>query len=408
LIVCGYRYFRTKALAWAVAAGVFAGLMHATKETCIIAFGSMGLALAIMTLASLAGKQPLRQTMTGIKPVHLLLGLATAIGISALFYSAFFRNPHGVLDSYLTYATYFSRGAGAKTVHVHPWYYYLQILVFAQYFHGPIWTEGWIVLLALIGLVAAATGRIAGPIDLRLVRFLALYSVVMTVAYSAVPYKTPWCLLSFLHGMILLAGVGAATLIAWARKPAYRLAVVALLMVAAGHLGFLTYRANFVYYADSRNPYVYAHPTLEIFTIVDRVKEYVGLHGLGQSDEKPIQVAAPGGDYWPLPWYLRAYHVGWCTDIPGDVQPLILLSDTLEQTLSHRLYEDTPRERQRMYLALFDAPYYLWFRPGVKMLGFVRKDLWDERAEQQSDPTALMEGNRGQQQPATGDAVRGQ
>ena len=39
----------------------------------------------------------------------------------------------------------------------------------------------------------------------------------MLVVYSAIPYKTPWCLLGFLHGMILLAGVGAVVLVRSAR-----------------------------------------------------------------------------------------------------------------------------------------------------------------------------------------------
>lgn len=408
LLVCGYRYFRTRSPAWAVAAGLCAGLMHATKETCIIAFGSMGLALAIMALVSRVRNRPIRSMMAGIQPLHLVLGLAAALGVSALFYSSFLHHPQGVLDSYRAYATYLGRGTGEATVHVHPWYYYLQMIVFARYFHGPIWTEGWIVLLALVGVAAAVRGRAGGLIDVRFVRFIALYTIVMTIAYSAIPYKTPWCLLSFLHGLILLAGVGAATLVAWARKPAHRAAVVLLLIAAVGHLAFLAYRANFVYYADSRNPYVYAHPTTEIFTIVDRVKEYVGVQGLGQSDEVPIQVAAPDNDYWPLPWYLRAYHVGWCTDIPDKVEPLILISDKLEQTLTKRLYVDTPRKNQRMYMFLFDAPYYMWFRPGVKMRGFVRKDLWDERANQPVAPAPLREGRRGQRSPKTPDPVRSQ
>ena len=386
VIVCGYRYARTRTPVWAVAAGGFVGLMHATKETCIIALGAMGLALALRALADIAKGRPLRQVTGGIKPLHLLLGLAAAMGVSALFYSSFFQYPQGVLDSYQAYVIYLGRGAGGNTTHVHPWYYYLQMIVFVRYFNGPIWTEGWIVLLALVGLAAAVTGRLRSPIDVKLVRFIALYTVVTTVVYSAVPYKTPWCLLSFLHGMILLAGVGAATLLAWAARPAHRAVAIALLVVAAGHLAFLTYRANFVYYADSRNPYVYAHPTPEIFAIVDKVREHVGVRGLGHSDEMPIQVAMPGRDYWPLPWYLRAYHVGWYTDIPDEVGPLILISDKLEEALTRRLTVETPRENRRMYLYLFDAPYYMWFRPGVKVLGFVRKDLWDEQANQPSAP----------------------
>ena len=59
-----------------------------------------------------------------------------------------------------------------------------------------------------------------------------------------------------------------------------------------------------------------------------------------------------------------------------------------------------------MYMYLFDAPCYIWARPGVKLVGFVRKDLWDEHAARQSDPAALIEGSRDRQTPATGDAVR--
>ncbi len=408
LIVCGYRYLRTRTLPWVVAAGVFAGLMHATKETCIIAFGSTGLALIFMTLAQLRQGQPRRHVTAGIKPLHLILGVAVAVGISALFYSSFLHYPQGVLDSYLTYANYFSRGAGENTVHVHPWYYYLQTILFSRFFNGPIWTEGGIVLLALVGMAAAVRRKSPGPIDADLVQFIALYTVTMTVVYSAVRYKTPWCMLSFLHGLILLAGVGAVTLLAWACRPALRTAVVVVLAAIAGHLAFQAYRANFVYYADSRNPYVYAHPTTEVFTIVDKVKAYVGVHGLGQSDETPIQVAVPGKDYWPLPWYLRAYHIGYSTDIPSEVGPLILISDTLERTLTTRLYQDTPREKQRMYLYLFDPPYYLWFRPGVKMLGFVRKTFRDELDNRESEPVGPKEGKRGQPSPIAGDAVRGQ
>jgi uncharacterized protein (TIGR03663 family) len=400
VIISGYRYLRTRALPWALAAGVFVGLMHATKETCIIALCSMGLALALSSRG-----QP---TRTAIKPLHVVLGLAVAIGISALFYSSFGHNPEGVLDSYLTYATYFDRGAGENTVHVHPWYYYLQMLVFAKYFDGPVWTEGWIVLLALVGLAAAVRGGRLGSIDPKLVRFLAVYTIAVTIVYSAVRYKTPWCLLSFLHGMILLAGVGAVVLLTWVKRRGLRAVFVVLLVGAAGHLAFQAWRANFVYYADSRNPYVYAHPTVEVFAIVEKVKEYADLPGVNGSGTVPIQIAAPGNDYWPLPWYLRAYQVGCYAEIPDEVGPLILISDKLEEALTRRLYVDIPREKRQMYLYLFEAPYYMWLRPGVKMLGFVRKDLWDKRADQASALSGPREPKHGQASPTAGDAVRDQ
>ncbi len=409
VIASGYRYVRTKALFWAVTAGVFAGLMHATKETAIIAFGGMGLALVLTLLLPSGRGRQVREASTAARPIHLILAVAAALGVSALFYSSFLTHPRGVLDSYLTYATYFGRAGGADTVHVHPWYYYLRMLLFARYAGGPIWTEGWIVLLACVGLAAAVRGVRGGLMDLKLVRFIALYTVAITVVYSAIPYKTPWCVLSPLHGMTLLAGVGAVALLVWARRPMSRAVVIALLVVAAAHLAFQTYRANFVYYADSRNPYVYAHPTEEVFTVVAKVEEYVGVNGLGQSSDVPITVAVPGNDYWPLPWYLRAYCVSYTSELPRaeEIGPLVLVSDKLEDTLAQRLYVEMPAERRQMYMYLFDAPYYVWFRPKVKLLGFVRKDLWNARMERQ-DPAELIEDSRGERTPEDRNAVREQ
>jgi uncharacterized protein (TIGR03663 family) len=375
VIVSGYRYVCTRRLLWVIPAGVFLGLMHATKETCIIALGSMALALTVLILNEMRKGRPARGVVTAVKPVHLLIGAGVALGVSALFFSSFFRNPRGILDSYMTYATYFGRAGGEDTVHVHPWYYYLRMLLYARYGHGPVWTEGAIVLLALVGLVVALRGKAAGLVDARLLRFVALYTVSMTVVYAAIPYKTPWCLLGFLHGMILLAGVGAATLWRWARKPVARVSLALLLGVAVAHLAFQAYRGNFVYYADSRNPYVYAHPTPDVFTVADVVQEYAGLYE--DPCDLTVQVACSGRDYWPLPWYLRFYRVGYSDAVPDRVGPLIFVSGDLEGALGHKLYMETPPEQRRMYLYVFDEPYYVWARPQVKLVGFVRKDLWE-------------------------------
>ncbi|NLZ07307.1 MAG: TIGR03663 family protein [Phycisphaerae bacterium] len=400
LIVSGYRYARTRSLVWIVAAGVFAGLMHATKETCVIAFGCMGLAEAVLVLLRIRRQGSWRGAVTGVRLGHVVLGLLAAVCISAVFYSSFFSHPKGVADSYLTYATYLGRAGGHDTTHVHPWPYYLQMLAFSKYEGGPAWTEGAIVLLAAVGLVVAARGKPLLGADPVLLRFIALYTVAMTAVYSALPYKTPWCLLGFFHGMILLAGVGSVALLTWAREPAARAIVAVLLIVLAGHLAFQAYRAGFVYAADSRNPYVYAHTADDIFAVVERVKDFAGLDGLGES--VPIQVACSGKDYWPLPWYLRSYAVAWSVDLPAKIGPLIIISEGLEGGLAHRLYVETPTQDRRMYMYLFDDPYYLWLRPQVKLLGFVRKDIW-ELYHQRPDPTELVEGmhDRQTEQPAS-------
>jgi len=402
-LIGAYQYARTKALLWAVFAGGFVGLMHATKETCIIALGAMGLAWGLVVVLGVSRGRPLREMLRGVRPGHLMAGGLVAVGVSALFCSSFFSHPRGIWDSYLTYAGYFGRAGGHDTTHIHPWSYYLKMLLFSKYASGPIWTEGAIVLLTLVGAVAGVRGKRLGAIDPVLVRFLSLYTVLMVVIYSALPYKTPWCLLSFLHGMILLAGVGAMALLRCLRHPAARTVAVVLMVAAAGHLAYQAYRGSFVYEADSRNPYVYAHPTKELFTVVEKISDYVGIDGVGQT--VPIDVVCSGADYWPLPWYLRGYTVRCSSEIPAEVGPLIVISAELEDALSRRLYLETPREKVRMYMYLFDAPYYVWFRPQVKLVGFVRKDLSDH-FQQRPDPAELLEGQRDKATGEAGDDVR--
>jgi predicted membrane-bound mannosyltransferase len=212
-----------------------------------------------------------------------------------------------------------------------------------------------------------------------------------------VPYKTPWCVLGFLHGMILLAGVGAVVLVRLVPNVLPRLIILCLLFDASVYLTWQSYRCNYIYYADSRNPYVYAHPTTEIFTIVQRVEEMAGaMRKMAQENpdkvKMHIQVICPGKDYWPLPWYFRRFEkdvIGWWDHVDSDTPsaPLIIASPEVEASLTNKLYNLTPPGERKMYLFLFDKPYYMWLRPKVKLLGFVRTDVWNYFQRQQTQTT---------------------
>jgi uncharacterized protein (TIGR03663 family) len=375
-IVFGYRYTRNKNIIWALLTGMSLGLMHATKETCIIAFGSIFLALLLMLLMR-RSKGTLVNASKAIKPSHLIAGLAAGAIVSALFYSSFLTNPGGIPDSVRTYTTYFDR-AGGNTLHIHPWYYYLKILIYSRYADGPIWSEALIVLLAVVGFIAAMTKKGLSSANVNLLRFIGLYTLVLTVVYSVIPYKTPWCMLGFLHGMILLAGVGAVVLVKLMPNVLPRLIILLLLFEGSIHLTWQSYLSNYKLYADSRNPYVYAHPTNEVFTITEKIEEYASVHEDGY--DIPVDVICREDDYWPLPWYLRSFKkIRWSNEVVNDAPsaPLIIASPDFEAALTNKLYALTPLEKRQMYMFLFDKPYYVWLRPQVKLLGFVRKDLWD-------------------------------
>ena len=384
VITSGYRYTRSKSIKWAILAGIFLGLMNATKETCIIAYGSIMLALVLTLLMSGRQNGSVLNTLKAIKPCHLIAALVAAAVVSVLFFSSFLSNPTGILDSVRTYTTYFDR-AGQSQLHIHPWYFYLKMLLYYKYGPGPFWSfwsEGMIVILAGVGFVIAIRGKGLGGVNFHLLRFIAFYTLAMTVVYSVIPYKTPWCLLGFLHGMILLAGVGAVALINMMPNILAKVFIGILLIVAGSHLAWQGYLNSYKYHSDSRNPYVYAHPTMDVFTITERVEELAKVHPDGHAMQ--IQVICPGGDYWPLPWYFRRFEVLWWNDIDKNVMPasVIIASPSVEPELIG-YFDLPPPGKKDLYIPLFDT--YIELRPQVELRGYVTNDLSDSYHQYQSD-----------------------
>lgn len=381
-IACGYRYLKTPVALWALLAGVCLGLMHATKETFVIALGAMGGALLVLLCFRRHGGQWV-DDIKRIKPAHCAVLLLAATAVSVTFFSSFFSNAKGVADSVQTYTTYLDR-AGQTGVHEHPWHYYIGLLGYYQFADGPIFSELLILLLALVGLGFVIKGSVGGA-NAGLLRFIALYTVLMTVVYSLIPYKTPWCLLSFYHGIILLAGVGAAGLLRF-KSEVSKVALGLLLCVGTWHLAYQSVIANDKYNADSRNPYVYSQPGTDVVAIADRVMEMALAHEEGR--DTPIQIFCSLDDYWPLPWYLRGYRVEYGSGVADETKsaPIILIQPPLEEALMRKLYELPLPGQKELYMHLFyddgQVPY-MELRPQVEIRGFVAKSLWDrfERAK---------------------------
>ena len=87
-IVSGYRYARSGNIAWALCTGAMHGLMHATKETCVIQYGAMFLALVLVLLMQ-RRKGSIADWGKMIKPSHIIAGVAAGGAVSALFFSSF-------------------------------------------------------------------------------------------------------------------------------------------------------------------------------------------------------------------------------------------------------------------------------------------------------------------------------
>jgi uncharacterized protein (TIGR03663 family) len=325
-LAAGWRYWRTRRLGWALLAGAGLGLMHGTKETFVISLAAAGLGLGLNQLwnrwvDATAAPESSRRVSTK----HVAAAIAVWLGVAVLLFSSLFHNAAGLRDSVLTYLPWLRRAEGASA-HIHPWYFYLHRLLFFHTAKGPVWSEAFILVLAVIGARAGFMRQGLGDASASFVRFAAFYAFALMAAYSLISYKTPWCLMGFWHGMILLAGVGAAWLIRRARRRVLRYNVDLLLLAGAGHLAWQAWHANTTCASDRSNPYVYAQTSPDLMGLVGKVEELARVYPEG--DRMVVKVAAPDGDYWPLPWYLRNLkRVGWWDQLPADpYAPVMIVS----------------------------------------------------------------------------------
>jgi len=369
VIASVWRYSRSPRLGWLLLAGICIGVMQATKETSVLAYAAMIAGLAALALTrSRDSRTPF---FASVKAWHIAAAAIAALAVCSIFITGFFTNPRALPDVALTYLSYFKRADGAG-LHDHPWYYYLHTLLYAKLGPGPWWSEALIVILAAIGITAAAVKESIPGANIQFVRFLAVYTVVLTALYSLIPYKTPWCMLGFLHGMILMAGIGTIVLLQALKWRPLQAAAIAALALGLLQLAGQTRLANGRYQADTRNPYVYAHTSTDLLRLANRFEQLAAVSP--QRHNTLIKVMTP--DYWPLPWYLRKFtRVGyWNAPTPDPDAPIIVTSTDLEPKLKPLLHGHYQTEHYGL-------------RPEVLITVFIQQDLWQSfLATQGSSP----------------------
>jgi uncharacterized protein (TIGR03663 family) len=336
-------------LLWLALTGLGVGLLLATKAIAplLLFFTFIAFAIAARTCRentapgsadTLVGL-PLRQSFRTARVLRLFVTTAViAVGVAALFYSSFGRNPRGLLDALGTFAPMFERGVGGATGHEKPWWYYARLFLrFRE--GGYTWDQTPFTLVALAG------AGLAWRTPAHLPRFAALFTALLALALSFAPYKTPWQVVSLVPGLCLLAANALAALGAFAR---FRFVALALALLVAFSLARQTRLAAFLRPADQRNPYAYAHTSPDL-------KKIAAL--AAAAPDGPIKVIAP--EYWPLPWYLRARaEVGYWSGPPDDCDAALVITDLAQADFVRARLRSRYRET------------FLGLRPGVLLVVF--------------------------------------
>ncbi|MBA2433295.1 MAG: TIGR03663 family protein [Chthoniobacterales bacterium] len=273
----GLWKFGTRGYLWCAGMGFFG--MVLTKETYIIHLGCALLAFPVawithrMVRAEDAGPAPQRWNF-----VDMVVVLGTGLAALVFFYSGTFMNWKGVLGLYETFEAWFRTGKEGNG-HEKPWYYWLMLT--GRY--EPVIAVGLLVSLLTLWFRNVH------------LRYLAIYGVGTLMAYSIVPYKTPWCIISFVWPLLFIFGLGVLLLPRHLRRTGQ---IVAGLVVAASLV--LSIRINFYKATTDTEPYVY----VQTYNDIDRLTD--PLLTLARKDPRAYQLVGHmiRQSAYPFPWSL--------------------------------------------------------------------------------------------------------
>ncbi len=354
-------------------------LMFATKETTFITLGTMLIAIPCVMIwqkvygakgdevgtdDSLISWNNFRSALGEGKDRLILLAAVAVVFVyvNVLFFSSYFTYYEGVSKALEAYAIWTKTGTKDHTQS--GFWGYLRW----SFGYGQVGSKLETAVEAAIFILAGLGTAIAFlKARNRVAMFTGLWAVGLFIAYSLIPYKTPWLALSFILPMCLVAGYGIDEM-ARSSIVAVKAAGLALAAAACVLLAYQTYDLNFVNYDNNDRTYVYAHTKRPFLEMMRRIDHYAAKSGKGQ--ELSIDIISP--DYWPMVWYTNdypkaVYHGRFIDTSTADV---IVAKKT-----------DQDREVILRYSGKYKLDGVYPLRPGVDLVLLVRNDLADPETQ---------------------------
>ena len=328
-VVCMTRWWEDGSPGFLVLGASAAGAMFATKETAVVTFGVLGLAVVCLKIyervaPGVLGRRPAwlipeptskpRRPAVASEPFarfggrdRFLQAVAAAalafVIVWVLLFSSFFTNyPAGVLDSFRS-LTIWTQTSGATQV------------------SEPLTYLGWMAReeLPIFAFGLAGAVFVAWEARSRFAIVTSAWAIGLFLAYSLIGYKTPWLMLNWVVPFALVGGYALGR--AWGARRAliHAGAPVALavgLAFSGAQAGLLAFRD----YDNDANAYVYVPTKRDVLTLVDWIRAEDAK--LGTGGQVGVVIMSP--DYWPLPWYLRddtkAGFYGAVVDVAAPIQ----------------------------------------------------------------------------------------
>jgi uncharacterized protein (TIGR03663 family) len=353
-----------------ILASASAVLLFATKETAFITLGTMAIACACVWLwrkiyrASFGEPKAnelenvdltwanFRRKLGDNSNLFLIISAVALVFIyvGVLFFSSFFTYSEGVGKAFEAYAIWTKTGSKDHTQN--GWLAYAK---WGMKVEAPI-------------MIAAAIGSLIALLKARhrFAIFTAFWAFGLFLAYTIIPYKTPWLALSFLLPMCVIGGYAVNELLT--STDAMQKVLGGLLsIVFVGVLSYQTYDLNFERYDDDAMPYVYAHTKREFLDLIRQIEYYADKSGKGR--DATVEIVSP--DYWAMPWYLNDYK-------HANFHGRFVDANTAEMIVAKKAEQDA--EVIERYSAHYKYAGTFPLRPGVDLILLVRRDLADSDA----------------------------
>jgi uncharacterized protein (TIGR03663 family) len=406
IVIGALQYIETRKFIWLVLMTVSAALLITTKETSIINIAVLILAIICASVWVIARRliredrlnlaavvKELKGDIASVLPTadHSLAALVIFAFIYILFYSSLFKHEEGVIDFFRSIWHWTSERSDKD--HVKPFYYYLGILVKLE-------------LPLLIGSLLGGVFVIRQ--GTRFWLFIAAWTLGTFLAYSIIPYKTPWLVVSFLIPMAIMSGYAAQAIYQLLTTLSSKLACAAVVIIVLISCWRLSWSVNFEKYDDNDNTagyftglgksmnlkpyvdalygYVYVQTYRDTLNLVAAVKSES--ERLNPGKETGILLALTSGDYWPLPWYLRNYKLDYQGRLEASPDQELAISKPLVITTVNQqhLFDGNPNWR------LVDRAFKL--RPGVDLVLYAREKKTESPQKAQNEGNQNKDGDQ--------------